>query len=93
MKMYHFNGMPLETQIQLRKARELAKRGNDRDALAVFRQAAYFAPDASVAFREVADCLSRLGRAEEAEHYYHRFRASLVRSGNIRFAGRSALRS
>jgi len=70
MNRYRFKGMPLETEFRLRKGRELVRKGNDRDALAYFRQAAFIAPDPSVAFREIANCLSRLGRSDEAERYY-----------------------
>lgn len=74
MNRYRFRGMPLETGLRLRKGRELAKRGNDQEALTFFRQAATIAPESSVAFREIAECLSRLGRFDEAERYYRKCR-------------------
>lgn len=73
MNRYQFSGMPLETEIRLRQGREFAQKGNDREALVCFRQAAFIAPASSGAYRETADCLSRLGRFDEAEMYYRKF--------------------
>lgn len=72
MNRYRLKGMPLEAWIRIRRGRELAQRGNDQEALGFFRQAAFIAPDLPVAFRETADCLTRLGRSGDADVYYRK---------------------
>jgi len=62
--------MPLESAFLLRQGLESAGRGDDNAALKYFRQAAFIAPASSSAFRKTAECLSRLGRFEEARNYY-----------------------
>lgn len=66
MKTYHHNSISLEAQYLYRRGREMIDQQNVDSALVYLRQAVFIAPAFSKAYRDLADCLERLGRPEEA---------------------------
>ena len=70
MKPYHDNTIPLEAQYLYQRGLEMVSLKRTDDALIYFRQAVFIAPGFSRAYRELGDCLARLGRSEEALVYH-----------------------
>jgi len=70
MKLYNTNTIPLEAQYLYRRGQELTDQQKDETALVYLRQAVFIAPGFSKAYRELGDCLARLGRREEASVCY-----------------------
>jgi len=58
--------IPLEAQYLYRRGREMMDQQKEDVALVYLRQAVFVAPAFSKAYRELGNCLTRLGRAEEA---------------------------
>jgi len=70
MKIYSRNGITLEAQYLYRQGLEMMSRKMDEKALNYFRQAVFLSPRFSRACREIGECLTRLGRHEEAREYF-----------------------
>lgn len=62
--------VPLEAQYLYRRGREMMDQRKEQVALAYLRQAVFIAPGFSKAYRELGDCLARLGRPDEASAFY-----------------------
>jgi tetratricopeptide (TPR) repeat protein len=60
----------LEAQYLYRRGREMMDQRKDEAALAYLRQAVFIAPEFPKAYRELGNCLARLGRPDEASAYY-----------------------
>jgi hypothetical protein len=69
MKPYHNTSVPLEAQYLYRRGREMMDQQKENAALVYLRQAVFIAPGFSKAYRELGNCLTRLGRPEEASVY------------------------
>lgn len=83
MKPYHTASVPLEAQYLYRRGRELMDQQKEDIALAYLRQALFIAPGFSKAYRDLGNCLARLGRMDEASVYYHKAaRIDPVAGGN-----------
>jgi tetratricopeptide (TPR) repeat protein len=78
MKPYHNTTIPLEAQYLYRQGREMIDQQKEDIALVYLRQAVFIAPGFSKAYRELGNCLARLGRLEEASAY--RMKASRIDS-------------
>lgn len=76
MKPYHNTTIPLEAQYLYRRALEMIDQQKEDIALVYLRQAVFIAPGFSKAYRELGNCLARLGRLEEASAY--RVKASRI---------------
>jgi tetratricopeptide (TPR) repeat protein len=76
MKPYHNTTIPLEAQYLYRRGREMIDQQKEDIALVYLRQAVFIAPGFSKAYRELGNCLARLGRLEEASVY--RMKASRI---------------
>jgi tetratricopeptide (TPR) repeat protein len=76
MKPYHSITIPLEAQYLYRRGREMIGQQKDDRALVYLRQAVFIAPGFLQAYRELGNCLARLGRLEEASVY--RMKASSI---------------
>lgn len=72
MKEYGVATVPLEAQYLYRRGREMMDQQKEDIALAYLKQAVFIAPGFSKAYRELGNCLVRLGRPEEASGYYQR---------------------
>jgi tetratricopeptide (TPR) repeat protein len=70
MKPYHNTTIPLEAQYLYRRGREMMDQQKEDIALVYLRQAVFIAPGFSKAYRELGNCLTRLGRLEEASAYH-----------------------
>ncbi|MHB8053359.1 MAG: tetratricopeptide repeat protein [Methanoregula sp.] len=70
MKPYHNTTIPLEAQYLYRRALEMIDQQKEDIALVYLRQAVFIAPGFSKAYRELGNCLARLGRLEEASVYH-----------------------
>lgn len=64
--MFGMNGIPLEAQYLYRRGLEFSGQKKYEDAVKCLRQAIIVAPRFTVAYRELGDCFTRLGREEEA---------------------------
>jgi tetratricopeptide (TPR) repeat protein len=69
MKPYNNTTIPLEAQYLYRRGREMIDLQKEDIALVYLRQAVFIAPGFSKAYRELGNCLARLGRSEEASAY------------------------
>jgi tetratricopeptide (TPR) repeat protein len=69
MKSYN-NTIPLEAQYLYRRGMEMINQQKEDVALIYLRQAVFIAPRFSKAYRELGNCLSRLGHPEEASAYH-----------------------
>ncbi len=69
MKPYNNTSIPLEAQYLYRRGQEMIDQHKDDSALIYLRQAVFIAPDFLKAYRELGNCLARLGRLEEASAY------------------------
>jgi tetratricopeptide (TPR) repeat protein len=76
MKTYHNTTIPLEAQYLYRRGLEMIDQQKEDVALVYLRQAVFIAPGFSKAYRELGNCLARLGRWEEALAY--RMKASRI---------------
>jgi tetratricopeptide (TPR) repeat protein len=76
MKPYHNTTIPLEAQYLYRRGLEMIGQQKADIALVYLRQAVFIAPGFSKAYRELGNCLVRLGRSEEASVY--RMKASRI---------------
>jgi tetratricopeptide (TPR) repeat protein len=72
MSMYGMHGIPLEAQYLYRRGVELSGCEKPEAAVKCLRQAIIIAPGFSRAYRQLGDCLSRLGRQEDAAYYYQK---------------------
>ena len=70
MKTYHNTTIPLEAQYLYRRGLEMIDQQKEDVALVYLRQAVFIAPCFSKAYRELGNCLARLGRSEEATIYH-----------------------
>ncbi|RPI40775.1 MAG: hypothetical protein EHM53_00705 [Methanoregulaceae archaeon] len=70
LKPYDNNTIPLEAQYLYQRGMEMVSMKRTDAALICFRQAVFIAPGFSRAYRELGDCLARLGRSEEASVYH-----------------------
>jgi tetratricopeptide (TPR) repeat protein len=70
MKPYHNTTIPLEAQYLYRRGREMIDQHKEDIALVYLRQAVFIAPGFSKAYQELGNCLTRLGRPEEASAYH-----------------------
>ena len=70
MKPYHTTTIPLEAQYLYRRGREMIDQHKEDIALVYLRQAVFIAPGFSKAYQELGNCLTRLGRPEEASAYH-----------------------
>jgi tetratricopeptide (TPR) repeat protein len=66
------HGIPIEAQDLFHQASELSHHGKTEGALQYFKKAVEIAPDYTHALHEIGNCLSDLGRQEEASEYYNR---------------------
>jgi tetratricopeptide (TPR) repeat protein len=69
MKPYTNTTIPLEAQYLYRRGREMIDQQKEDIALVYLKQAVFIAPGFSKAYRELGECLLRLGRSEEASAY------------------------
>jgi tetratricopeptide (TPR) repeat protein len=69
MKPYQNTTIPLEAQYLYRRGLEMMDQQKEDSALVYLRQAVFIAPGFSKAYRELGNCLARLGRTEEASAY------------------------
>jgi tetratricopeptide (TPR) repeat protein len=69
MKTYGTNGIPLEAQYLYRRGVEMLSQQKDETAMKYFRQAVFIAPSFSRAYHELANCLRKQKRADEAAIY------------------------
>ena len=76
MKPYYNNTIPLEAQYLYRRGLEMIDQQKEDVGLVYLRQAVFIAPGFSKAYRELSNCLARLGRSEEASAY--RLKASRI---------------
>jgi tetratricopeptide (TPR) repeat protein len=74
MKPYHNTTIPLEAQYLYRRGLEMIGQQKEDLALVYLRQAVFIAPGFSKAYQELGNCLTRLGRPEEASVYYLKVR-------------------
>lgn len=72
MKPYNAVSAPLEAQYLYRRGREMMDQQKEDIALIYLRQAVFIAPGFSKAYRELGNCLARLGRMDEASVYYQK---------------------
>ncbi len=70
MKSNYNNTIPLEAQYLYRRGLEMMDQQKDEVALVYLRQAVFIAPGFSKAYQELGNCLSRIGRPEEASVFY-----------------------
>lgn len=70
MKPNHTTAIPLEAQYLYRRGREMIDQHKEDIALVYLRQAVFIAPGFSKAYQELGNCLTRLGRPEEASAYH-----------------------
>jgi tetratricopeptide (TPR) repeat protein len=76
MKPYQNTTIPLEAQYLYRRGLDMIDQQKEDRALVYLRQAVFIAPGFSKAYRELANCLARLRRPEEASAY--RMKASRI---------------
>jgi tetratricopeptide (TPR) repeat protein len=76
MKPYCNTTIPLEAQYLYRRGLEMIEQQKEDIALVYLRQAVFIAPGFSKAYRELGNCVARLGRLEEASAY--RMKASRI---------------
>jgi tetratricopeptide (TPR) repeat protein len=76
MKPYHSTTIPLEAQYLYRRGLEMIDQHKEDIALVYLKQAVFIAPGFLKAYQELAHCLARLGRSEEASLY--RVKASRI---------------
>jgi tetratricopeptide (TPR) repeat protein len=69
MKPHQNTTIPLEAQYLYRRGLEMIDQQKEDIALVYLRQAVFIAPGFSKAYRELGNCLARLGRQEEASAY------------------------
>ena len=69
MKSYNNTSTPLEAQYLYRRGLEMIDQQKEDIALVYLKQAVFIAPGFSKAYRELGNCLARLGRLEEASAY------------------------
>ncbi len=69
MKSYQNTTVPLEAQYLYRRGLEMIDQQKEDSALVYLRQAVFIAPGFSKAYRELSNCLARLGRSDEASAY------------------------
>jgi hypothetical protein len=72
MSMYGMHGIPLEAQYLFRRGVELSGQKRDTAAARCLRQAIIIAPRFTGAYRELANCLARLDRMEDAADCYRK---------------------
>jgi tetratricopeptide (TPR) repeat protein len=72
MKLYHNTTIPLEAQYLYRRGLEMIDQQKEDVALVYLRQAVFIAPGFSKAYRELGNCLIRLGRTDEALAYHQK---------------------
>ena len=82
MKPNNNDIIPLEAQYLYRRGREMIDQQKEDVALVYLRQAVFIAPGFSKAYRELGNCLARLGRSEEASAYH--LKASRIDLKNCR---------
>jgi tetratricopeptide (TPR) repeat protein len=70
MRLQYPDTIPLEAQYLYRRGLELIGQQRADVALVYLRQAVFIAPGFSKAYKELGNCLARLGRTEEAAIYY-----------------------
>jgi tetratricopeptide (TPR) repeat protein len=70
MKPYYNATIPLEAQYLYRRGLEMMDQQKEDVALVYLRQAVFIAPGFSKAYRELGNCLIRLGRTEDASAYH-----------------------
>lgn len=70
--MYGIHGIPLEAQYLYRKGMELSAQERHEAAARCLRQAVTIAPRFTGAYRELGNCLIRLGRDEAAQDCFQR---------------------
>ncbi len=70
VKSYNNNTIPLEAQYLYRRGLEMIDQEKEDIALVYLRQAVFIAPGFSKAYRELGNCLVRLGRSDEASAYH-----------------------
>jgi len=69
---HHNNTIPLEAQYLYQRGMEMVSLKRTDATLICFRQAAFIAPGFSRAYRELGDCLARLGHPEEASVFHRK---------------------
>jgi tetratricopeptide (TPR) repeat protein len=69
MKPYNTTNIPLEAQYLYRRGQEMMNQQKEDIALVYLRQAVFIAPGFSKAYRELGNCLTRLGRVDDALVY------------------------
>ena len=79
--MYGIRGIPLEAQYLYRKGMELSAQERDEAAVRCFRQAVTIAPRFTGAYRELGNCLVRLGKPGAAKDCFFRSGQALT-AGN-----------
>jgi tetratricopeptide (TPR) repeat protein len=72
MSVYGIHEIPLPAQILFRQGIVLADEKREEDAVRCFRKAVIVAPQYIPAYREMAVCLSRLGKADDAAACYQK---------------------
>lgn len=72
MEWHYMKGIPIEAQYLYRKALELSTIKQYETALRYFRQAVVIAPRYSNAYSEMGNCLSGLGKYDEAIASYNK---------------------
>jgi len=72
MSLYGMGSIPLEAQYLYRQGCELHGQERNEAAVKCLRKAVVIAPRFTTAYRELGDCLTRLGRREDAERCYGR---------------------
>ncbi len=69
-KYIYTKGVPIEAQYLYKKAMEMFRLGNPESALKYLRQTMVIAPRYSKALFEMGNCLTKLGKYEEARVHY-----------------------
>lgn len=90
MKPYQNTIVPLEAQYLYRRGLEMIDQQKEDAALIYLKQAVFIAPGFSKAYRELGDCLARLGRLQEASLYLGK--ASRIDPNRCNAAGNTILK-
>jgi tetratricopeptide (TPR) repeat protein len=72
MEWLSATGIPIEAQCLYRKGIGIAASGQPERALVYLKQAVFLAPHYAKAIFETGNCLTRMGRYDEAGDYYRR---------------------
>lgn len=84
MKTYHTTIISLEAQYLYRRGREMLDQQRVEIALVYLRQAVFIAPAFIKAYQDLAECLERIGRPEEASAYRMKaFRIGSIPCGDV----------